>query len=81
MSGLVPDKECVFPFWFKNHKYEECTTVENNGVPWCSTKVNTNGHHIKKHWGICGPTCPGKYEMSNVYLLMSLLIFYHVQLG
>ena len=68
MSGPVPDKECVFPFVFKGKTYEECTTVENFGVSWCSTKVDTDGHHIENNWGVCGPTCPGKYEMLNGFL-------------
>ena len=68
MSGPVPDEECVFPFVFKGNTYAKCTTVEHFGVGWCSTKVNnTNGHHIDGNWGICGPTCPGKYEMLNKY--------------
>ena len=67
MSGLVPDKERVFPFRFKGETYEECTTVESYGVPWCSTEVNINGHYVENNWGVCGHTCPGKYEMLNKY--------------
>ena len=57
----------MFPFRFKGETYEECTTVESYGVPWCSTEVNTNGHHVENNWGVCGHTCPGKYEMLNKY--------------
>ena len=68
MSGPVPDEECVLPFVYKGKTYEECTTVDNFGVGWCSTKVNnTNDHHIGGKWGICGPTCPGKYEMLTAF--------------
>ena len=67
MSGPVPDEECVLPFVYKGKTYEECTTVDNFGVGWCSTKVNATGHHIENNWGICGPTCPGKYEMLTAF--------------
>ena len=31
---------CVFPFIYKGVKYSGCTTVDNRGTPWCSTKID-----------------------------------------
>ena len=26
--------------------------------PWCSTKVDRNGKHVKGNWGSCETNCP-----------------------
>ena len=35
-------KPCQFPFIYKDVKYFGCTTVDGEGIPWCSTKVDPN---------------------------------------
>ena len=45
-GGNQPNNTCVFPFWFKENTYETCITVEDD-TPWCSTEVDSNGHHVK----------------------------------
>ncbi len=47
------DMECDFPFSYNNITYSDCTEVDNNGIAWCSTKVNSNGVHVTGFWGNC----------------------------
>ena len=38
----------------------ECTTLKDSeDKPWCSTKVDENGHHVSSggYWGQCGQHC------------------------
>jgi len=49
---------CIFPFSYKGLEYSQCTTVDNHGVPWCSTGLDHRGHHIKGQWGNCQTSCP-----------------------
>ena len=64
-GGDEPGKQCIFPFSYKGITYTECTTYENNGIPWCSTEVDTTGNYIDGKWGNCNSRCPtatlGKY--------------------
>ena len=60
-GGKQPNNNCVFPFWFKGTVYETCITVEDD-TPWCSTEVDSNGHHVDGQWGYCGEGCPGTTE-------------------
>ena len=39
---------CRLPFTYKGVEYKGCTTVANNGVPWCYT---ANGY------GTCAESC------------------------
>jgi len=50
---------CVFPFKYKGKTYDECTTVRNSGVPWCATKVNSNGEYVE--YGNCERMCLVKW--------------------
>ena len=43
---------CKFPFTYKDTEYNQCTSVGNNGVLWCST--DTGGG-----WGNCVASCTG----------------------
>jgi len=53
----VQDSSCVFPFSYKGSLYTECTTVDNNGTEWCSTKTDHAGEHTQGNWGNCGEGC------------------------
>lgn len=62
--------------------YTACTTVENNGIAWCSTNVDIGGTHVEDNWGNCRPGCSvGKdvqmhltYTYINTYYNMYLII-------
>lgn len=56
------NKECVFPFTHLGKTHNGCkvgSDVEDEG-PWCSTKVDENGVHVrgKGEWGYCSENCP-----------------------
>ena len=57
ISGPKPGVSCVFPFTYKGKTYRGCTTMENNGVEWCSTKTDNGGAHVGGQWGNCDPEC------------------------
>ena len=65
-GGNQPNSNCVFPFWYEGTVYESCITVEDD-TPWCSTEVDTNGHHVHGLWGYCGARCPGTSEGKFVH--------------
>ena len=61
VSGNEPNKFCVFPFNFGGETFNACTMksahkLENK--PWCSTKVDASGNHVKGNWGSCATNCP-----------------------
>jgi len=57
---------CVFPFSYKGALYSTCTTVDNNGTEWCSTKTDHRGVHTKGNWGNCDASCePGCKTVSG----------------
>ena len=58
----MPNKLCVFPFWYNGTRYDECTSIDNDGVSWCSTEVDANDLHIVGQTGSCGPYCHVKEE-------------------
>ena len=60
---------CVFPFIARNKTYHSCTYDYSHITgykPWCSTKVDDEGHHLHDgeggtvNWGLCldASTCP-----------------------
>ena len=53
------NKACIFPFIYRDTEYNKCSTVDNDGVPWCSTKTDRLNNHIKFEWGNCASECPG----------------------
>ena len=38
--------------------FHTCTWIDKGETPWCSTKTDENGNHVKGHWGNCGSSCP-----------------------
>ena len=52
---------CVFPFSYSGKTHTSCTTEGHpEQMPWCSTKVDAQGVHVKGggNWGLCGKGCP-----------------------
>jgi hypothetical protein len=47
--------ECVFPFYYKNVQYKNCTSVDVY-LPWCATKINSSTNAILD-WGLCLDDC------------------------
>ena len=60
ISGPQEDKICTFPFVYKQVQYNACTTIENEGMSWCSTETDDNNTYIDGKWGNCAEHCPGK---------------------
>jgi len=54
----VNQDKCGFPFRYKGQKFTQCTTVDNNGKPWCSIRTDHQGTHMKGEWGDCDDSCP-----------------------
>ncbi|XP_040576983.2 uncharacterized protein [Lepeophtheirus salmonis] len=48
-------KKCVFPFLHKEQTYNECTGTDNEGLPWCATKVNEYMEYLE--YEICRSIC------------------------
>ncbi len=66
-SGDV--KSCIFPFKYFGQTWTQCTTMNDpEGKPWCSTKVNEKGSHVKSggFWGRCEENCePNQLEIPK----------------
>jgi hypothetical protein len=45
-------KDCVFPFTYNDVVYNDCTTVSNDGVEWCSL---TADYMRDRQYGTCAP--------------------------
>ncbi|CAB4061978.1 unnamed protein product [Lepeophtheirus salmonis] len=58
----VEGQECIFPFQYYETLFEECSTSDNSGRPWCATTVGTNNEAIG--WGICALIV---WPANNVY--------------
>ena len=57
VSGPRPNNRCTFPFKYKRVLYWKCTTEDNFGIPWCATKVWSDGRVLGSDYGNCGPGC------------------------
>ena len=58
-ASRVRDRPCVFPFTNDGVTYTACTTDNSDdGVPWCSTRVDSRGIHRLGNWGHCNAECP-----------------------
>ena len=69
MGGNRPNQQCMFPFIYDGTSYDECTTTDNNGIPWCSTKISPAGDFLAGEWGNCGIDCPG--NLGKYYKIYS----------
>ncbi|XP_040580268.1 uncharacterized protein [Lepeophtheirus salmonis] len=47
--------KCVFPFKYRGNTYQDCTSVDYNGVNWCPTSLHDNGE--AKDYGDCASSC------------------------
>ena len=73
-GGPDSNKPCVFPFIYNGIEYTACTTVENDGIAWCSTEVDVlNGSYVEGKWGNCGPGCSGGNEV-HVHIIYIIII-------
>ena len=68
-SGEHKNKPCVFPFIYVKVPYNKCTTIHNDGKPWCSTKTDENDNHIKSHWGNCSEKCSSRSNLGSSQFL------------
>ena len=66
VAGPSSGKRCIFPFTlaYFNITFNGCIisispTGKSNYNPWCSTKVDDNGKHVRGgNWGDCSSKCP-----------------------
>ena len=60
IDGPDRNKECIFPFKFRNNTYKTCTWDGDSMVgAWCSTKSGDSGQRLNGlNWGNCGNGCP-----------------------
>merc|ERR1711915_636504 len=57
LLGTCFEGQCIFPFKFKEHSLNSCTTVDGDDQAWCATTVAKNGSMLT--WGYCKGPCPG----------------------
>ena len=72
ISGPQKDKECIFPFacCAAKTQHNKCTTIGNNGVPWCSTKTDGNTNwHLSPNWGNCPEQCSAESNSGSTRFL------------
>ena len=50
---------CESPLEYEGKRYDGCISMDNGGIPWCSTQVDGNNNHVDGEWGNCGDTCDG----------------------
>ena len=46
---------CQFSFRYKEVLHHSCTTVDNDGVEWCSTRTDEDNNHLEGYKGNCAP--------------------------
>ena len=62
ISGPQIGKSCHFPFLYKGSEYNECTTEDSPGQPWCASEEQ----YSTSNFGFC--KCP----FGNNYKFMPL---------
>ena len=75
--------QCKFPFYYKNEKFDGCTTKDNGDEYWCATQLDLTSD--SKQWGPCTGICPVVVNSQDRYVYVSnlsnqislLLILYH----
>ena len=61
VAGPKTGMNCIFPFVIDGISHTGCTMhgiEDTEYMPWCSTKVDKDGNHIKGNWGDCSRECP-----------------------
>merc|ERR1712060_84531 len=60
-AGVGYGKKCVFPFVYKDIKYEGCSAEDHINL-WCATEVDSDGQAVDGKWGDCSwsAQCMGK---------------------
>lgn len=46
--------------------FHTCTWNGDEKIPWCSTKTDENGNHLKGNWGNCGSDCPVGCQVKEI---------------
>merc|ERR1711990_845073 len=64
VGGRKVNARCVFPFSFRGRTYNGCTTISLKKL-WCSTRTDSNGKHIRGHWGYCNSACQTDQGLQN----------------
>merc|ERR1712168_291349 len=63
---------CVFPFIDDYNDlvrlYRTCTTADGAHMPWCATKVDSDGYYMEEK-GVCSSDCPGVADRKNHYMI------------
>ena len=65
ISGKQNNTDCTFPFVYKQILYHYCTTIENDGTPWCATETDRNNKYIVDYWGNCAEQCPVEHSSGS----------------
>ena len=68
-------RDCVFPFFYKKTSFVACTLEgSEDGLPWCSTLVDSEGIHVEgeETWGLCahGQGCGQHSGIANYCLAL-----------
>jgi len=67
-DGPAAGSACVFPFNFRGVSHSECTTIDGDPRPWCSTQTDANDNHVSgiEAWGYCpAGSCSGKNSTAG----------------
>merc|ERR1712126_349315 len=70
-DGPAAGSACVFPFNFMGVSHSECTTIDGDPRPWCSTQTDANDNHVSgiEAWGYCPVqetgSCSGKNSTAG----------------
>ena len=75
MNGPGRGLPCKFPFKYYGKVHNSCTDMMKkytNNKPWCSTKVDETGKHMRGNWGNCDESClsspNGKESVWSAFL-------------
>ena len=71
MDGPGSGQPCKFPFKYWGTVYNSCIDMDMD-KPWCSTKVDETGKHMRGNWGNCDESClsspNGKESVWSAFL-------------
>ena len=79
VSGPFAGESCKLPFTNNGKTYHECTyDLSDNGNPWCSARVDSNGNHIQGNWGDCNSNCPTEIQGKMIWNLTMCFVRYGI---